>query len=112
MAKNKNCPNCGAPYDPLEPKCPYCGTIYYDMSAIDFDKREPLYLQIRFNNTLITQKVIPQMGWIEISSGTNYGYGFSSYKAYKASESIDLNIGFRAIEDTNGTLMTIKKYGE
>lgn len=25
MAKGKNCPNCGAVYEPEKNKCPYCG---------------------------------------------------------------------------------------
>lgn len=102
MAKNKNCPNCGAPYDPLEPKCPYCGTIYYDMSAIDFDSREPLYLQIRSRNLLITQKVIPELGSIDMIS--NSGYGFTE------STEVNTNISFRAIADTDGSVMKVMAY--
>ena len=101
MARDRNCPNCGAPYDPLEPKCPYCGTIYYDMSAIDFDSGEPIYLQIRSHNLLITQKVIPELGSIEMIS--NRGYGFT--------ESTEvINISFRAIEDTDGSVMKVMAY--
>lgn len=44
---NRNCPNCGAPYDVDLNKCPYCGTSYYDMSALDFSKREPFYLKLK-----------------------------------------------------------------
>lgn len=38
---NKNCPNCGAPYDIQLNKCPYCGTSYFDLSALDLTNREP-----------------------------------------------------------------------
>lgn len=56
----KNCPNCGAPYDHEVNKCPYCGTIYFDMSIIDMDNKEPIFLKIRLRDCYITQKVIPQ----------------------------------------------------
>ena len=33
--ESRNCPNCGAPNDPHLNKCPYCGTSYFDLTAID-----------------------------------------------------------------------------
>ena len=45
----KNCLNCGAPYDINENKCPYCGTSYYDLSALDLSNNEPCYLKIKIN---------------------------------------------------------------
>ena len=104
MTKNRNCPNCGAPYDPLEPKCPYCGTIYYDMSAIDFDSREPLYLQIRVNNMLMTQKVIPEIGSIEMSSDV-VTCGSSQFTTGRT---LTTNISFMGVASTDGTMMQVK----
>ena len=43
----RNCPNCGAPEDVELNKCPYCGTSYFDMSAIDMEMHEPFFLKIR-----------------------------------------------------------------
>ncbi len=37
MSENRNCPNCGAPYDLNLNKCAYCGTSYFDL--IDIVKR-------------------------------------------------------------------------
>lgn len=45
--KGRNCPNCGAPLDSAVCKCSYCGTSYFDISAIDADSGEPFYLKIR-----------------------------------------------------------------
>lgn len=45
--KKTNCPNCAAPLEIGEVKCPYCGTVYYDLSAIDFDNEIPLFLTIK-----------------------------------------------------------------
>jgi uncharacterized Zn finger protein (UPF0148 family) len=42
--KKTNCPNCGAPLEIGKVKCPYCGTTYVDLSAIDFDTEEPIFL--------------------------------------------------------------------
>lgn len=36
--KKLNCPNCGAPFEIETHKCPYCGTSYFDMGCIDFEK--------------------------------------------------------------------------
>ena len=59
MAKNKNCPNCGAVINPDKDKCEYCGTSYYDLSCIPFN--EPFYLRLnigtREHPRIILQKV-------------------------------------------------------
>lgn len=36
--KGRNCPNCGAPLDSAVCKCSYCGTSYFDISAIDAEE--------------------------------------------------------------------------
>lgn len=45
--KGRNCPNCGAPLDSAVCKCSYCGTSYFDISAIDVDSGTPFYLKMR-----------------------------------------------------------------
>ena len=40
-----NCPNCGAAKDASEIRCPFCGTAYLDMTAIDLYKHEPIWLK-------------------------------------------------------------------
>lgn len=45
--KGRNCPNCGAALDSAVCKCSYCGTSYFDISAIDTDSGKPFYLKIR-----------------------------------------------------------------
>lgn len=37
-----NCINCGAAKDIDEIKCPFCGTTYIDLTAIDFDSHAPV----------------------------------------------------------------------
>lgn len=42
--KGRNCPNCGATLDNENVKCPYCGTLYYDLSTIPMN--QPFFLSL------------------------------------------------------------------
>ena len=74
--KGKNCPNCGAVYEPEKNKCPYCGTSYYDMSALNFESSEPFYLKIKTNingkPVYITQLVKPYLDRLSINFDADY----------------------------------------
>ena len=53
MRDKLNCPNCGAPITATE--CPYCGTVFYDFSAMSFDK--PTYVKAEvYENQLIISR--------------------------------------------------------
>lgn len=69
---NKNCPNCAAPYDIYSNVCPYCGTRYIDVSCIDFDNREPMFLKLHINNTDVIFHCVPTIGNVTISSEPVY----------------------------------------
>lgn len=45
---NKNCPNCGAVIELKHNKCPYCNTLYFDLSQINFDDKTPMFLKIHY----------------------------------------------------------------
>ena len=54
MADQRNCPNCGAPIEPFDYKCRYCGTTYLDLGVIDFDRHTPFFLRIKlFGKTCV-----------------------------------------------------------
>lgn len=76
--KEKNCPNCGSPYDPSLNACPYCGTSYFDLTGINLTDKEPVFLKIKtlFNNKPIelTLFVKPELKSIEINTNTTYVY--------------------------------------
>ena len=57
MAENRNCPNCGAPYDVQLNKCPYCETSYFDLSCLQVGDK-PFYLKIKDSarGITVTQK--------------------------------------------------------
>ena len=52
MRERLNCPNCGGPI--TSEQCKYCGTLFYDFSAIEIGK--PCYLKIKHNNTIMLVK--------------------------------------------------------
>lgn len=67
MAKHRNCPNCGAPYEVELSRCPYCGTAYFDLSTIDIDDHEPFFMKMKCNGMLITQLVVPMAAKLEMT---------------------------------------------
>lgn len=107
--KNKNCPNCGAPYSTEVDKCPYCGTSYFDLSCIDFDASEPIYLKIKYKNMIITQCVKPVLNSIEVSSESTYINGGLGRKLtfLPNNREIRTQISFVGIPDKNNNLLTI-----
>lgn len=101
--KGKNCPNCGAAYTLEDVKCPYCGTLYYDLSAIDFTKSEPMFLKFRipYGNTYVdmTQCAIPRLDKVEV----NYEYADavdslgSVVKRFCTGQTATTNVQFHAV---------------
>lgn len=47
-----NCINCGAAKDTSEIKCPFCGTTYLDLTAIDFSSGDPVVCQFVLPNNI------------------------------------------------------------
>lgn len=70
----RNCPNCGAPFDPLKNKCQYCGTAVLDITGFDFSDGKPIFLKYRTSkysngkckNATVTMKCIPEMRSFEM----------------------------------------------
>jgi hypothetical protein len=114
MAKGKNCPNCGAPYDITETKCPYCGTSYFDMASIDMSTREPFYLKIRVGQYDIIQKVRPDLGEFLSQEETVDCYlgscnGGQKAASFVVSNHFSTNLSFTAVADYDGSLAKIKQ---
>ena len=113
---NKNCPNCGAPYDIQLNKCPYCGTSYFDLSALDLTNREPFYLKIRMNinghDCYITQLVRPNCETeIVFEQNETYAYGGlggTKLISFQKEPTLKTNLSFEAISDKNKNLMTVE----
>ena len=101
---NRNCPNCGAPYNTDLNKCPYCGTSYYDLSALDLTAREPFYLKIKTELNgqpcYITQLVRPCTDMsIDFRTETVDCYGSLGYPicAFTRSHTMTTSISFEAV---------------
>lgn len=116
--QNRNCPNCGAPYDVGLNKCPYCGTSYYDLSALDLTAREPFYLKIKTEMNgapcYITQLVRPRAEMVvelncetvEAQNGFGNGNGVCSFVQ---GHTLTTNISFEAVTSpTHENLITIE----
>ena len=108
--KKTKCPNCAAPLEIGEVKCPYCGTIYYDLSAIDFDSGEPLFLTIKYHNYIITQKVLPQAATFETHNDETYALNYKGDKliTFKTNATLETNIQFIAIPNEKNILCEVK----
>jgi hypothetical protein len=109
-----NCLNCGAPFDVNEEKCSYCGTSYYDMSAIDINSTKPFMLKIKTtmngSECYITQlvRVLPQMN-IEMTSDATevIGYRGAAIASLVSNRSMTTNLVFQAMPRKNGSLCEI-----
>ena len=104
VVHNRNCPNCGAPYDVNLNKCPYCGTSYYDLSALDLTTNEPFYLKIKTQMNgmpcYITQLVRPSADIsIDFSTETVDAYDLRGARivTYAKSQTMTTNISFEAV---------------
>ena len=67
------CPQCGAPIEPYQNRCPYCGVYYFDLSAFDCSKK--CYVKFRTNiggqECIITALAQPKLEEAIVSSYTN-----------------------------------------
>ena len=114
MPTGKNCPNCGAPYDLDQDKCPYCDTLYFDLSAIDFTDDKPLFLKVKTvmsgRPATMTIKVVPELGGMELSCNRDSGYDLYGRRSYTIQRSMDMSMSdsFRAVPMSNGTLCAIR----
>ena len=108
---SKNCPNCAAPYDASLNKCPYCGTSYFDLSAIDINNTEPFYLKIKSGNMTYTSKVVVKED-ASITISKDYVDTVNKYGdvvcRVATNKSVDIDIGFKSVTDGKGSaLLTV-----
>lgn len=70
-----NCINCGAAKDIDEIKCPFCGTTYFDMTAIDLDEGTPVALSVRKGDFVFQMLARPELESISIEDETATALG-------------------------------------
>ena len=114
-----NCINCGAAKDINEIKCPFCGTTYVDLTAIDFSSGDPVVCQfvlpngIRMGNSkakvVMSMLAKPCLEDVSMTSNTTNIYG-GRYGAPLASfvDSYDINVGvsFKPIQREDKSVIT------
>ena len=96
---SRNCPNCGAPLDNNYCKCPYCGTLYYDLTM--FEDGVPCYVKFRTPMGVLTSLAIPNISEINVYSDQVYYTNILGdvFDSKVTSKSCDINVTFHAIED-------------
>ena len=80
-----NCINCGAAKDTSEIKCPFCGTTYLDLTAIDFASDDPVVCQFVLPNNIrlgdsdgrviMSMLAVPKLENISMTANTVDVYG-------------------------------------
>lgn len=99
-----NCINCGAAKDTSEIKCPFCGTTYLDLTAIDFSSDDPVVCefvlpkQFGFGNipgrVVMSTLATPHLNEIAVEDRRTYIYGgFGGRPLASVSTGMDINIG-------------------
>ena len=111
-----NCINCGAAKDVDEIKCPFCGTTYLDLTAIDFSSDDPVVCQFVLPysepRTVLSMLAIPRLNSItaEPSYYEIYG-GYGSKPLARVSNGWDINfaVEFKPVaKQSDNTLFSVK----
>ena len=108
----RNCPNCAAPLQVENIRCPYCGTAYFDMSCIDLDTHEPFYLKINMHGYQVTSLVRPDVADMKISANETYAYGGRGHQkmvVYQGTPDVNINISFTGIPNSKNHIVTYIK---
>lgn len=112
-----NCINCGASKDIDEIKCPFCGTTYLDLTAIDFDSGKPVVCEFVMpsifrggKRMVMSMLAIPQLDQITATANTIDITGGAGYKIAQVTTGYDVNIGVSFVPISSGKkLITMKE---
>lgn len=97
----KNCPNCGAPWNPYSYRCEYCGTYAFDTTAWNIEEGTPCYVNFKTSQGTITALARPRIETLEMSSDTSYisdEYG-NKIMSYITNRNCDINVRFECREN-------------
>lgn len=108
-----NCINCGAAKDTSDIKCPFCGTTYLDLTAIDFSSDDPVVCQfvlpnnVRLGNSdgrvIMSMLAVPQLEEISQTANRVDVFGGCGERMCSFVDSWDVNVGvsFKPVERRN-----------
>ena len=123
-----NCINCGAAKDTDEIKCPFCGTTYLDLTAIDFSSDDPVVCQFvlpdydasnmyahgdmcKHNKHIISMLAIPRLNSITAERNCVEIYGCGNRPIGYVNTGWDINfaVEFKPIaKRSDNTLFSVK----
>ena len=118
-----NCINCGAAKDTEEIKCPFCGTTYLDLTAIDFDSGDPVVCEFVLpsmfrasgsnKRMVMSMLAIPQLDEITATANTVDVTGGCGGHRLSMLSGYDVNIGVSFVPISRGkTFITMKTLEE
>lgn len=97
MRKELNCPNCGSAI--TAEKCPYCGAVFYDFTAIKVnDVNEPCYVKIKYGDCVLMAEVIVSDMRVTIEPvvqscwNGNHGFGEVHVVRHRDNSTIELTM--------------------
>lgn len=105
-----NCVNCGAAKDVDQLKCPFCGTTYLDLTAIDFSSNAPVVCDFVLpgSQDVLQMVAIPRLESATVKQELS-DFDFGVGHRYFASEwSAEFGVTFTPIP-RNGVLFVTKK---
>ena len=109
-----NCINCGAAKDTSDIRCPFCGTTYLDMTAIDFTSHTPVVCQFVVPNgndkVLVSALARPRLTEFRVEHESVCCLSPDGTYRASACVGVDAGIGieFNLMRDTkSGNLFTV-----
>ena len=104
--KRTNCPNCGAPIN--EVVCPYCGTVFYDFTAIDSEK--PTYIRMNMDGKQFVFKALMVSANIDLKQDEYPLFAdiFADNRIVSTNSAM-VSIEFMILQDDEGVLMKVRE---
>lgn len=106
-----NCVNCGAAKDIEEIKCPFCGTIYLDLTAIDFSSDDPIICDFIMPHTkdILQMVAKPRLEKAIIKDELSEFIGFATEERipFTYNRCAEFDVSFIPIP-RNGVLFTVR----
>ena len=120
-----NCINCGAAKDTNEIKCPFCGTTYVDLTAIDFSSGDPVvcqfvlpnYIRIGDSNAKVVMSMLARPCIEDVSMTSNTvdmygGFGIAPIASFTSGYDINVGVSFKPIQRKDKSLITFTAAGD